>query len=701
MSDSQTALEALIERGNRLTEANDLAGARTCFEAACQQNPASATALFGLGTVCYRQEDDAGAIEALSKAVKFAPDTPEIWNNLGAAYGRSGNTRLAISAFSSVCRLRPDHAPAAVNLARMCLKENRTEEAERWLRHAHDIRPNHAETLRLLAEARLRMGQPELARRAADQSLGLDGKTVETRLTLGKTLLAVRNLSGARECFEYVLEHQPNHPEATYYLAETEEKAGRIDVARNLFDQILDQDIDPSFRTMLRLKRALALPVISDSAESIDRDRARIKESLVSVPRDPVDDPYTAGGFTNFYLAYHGQNDRLLQQEVARFYLDVCPDLASVAPHIGQRRPEGRFKVAILSSFLRSHTVGYLCRGLIEHLDRRRFHVTLLRSPILPLEDPVAPQIAALADDVVDLPDSLPAARSMVAAVEADLLYFPEIGMEDIVYFLAFARSAPVQVMGWGHPVTSGIPNVDVFLSVKDMEPDDAPDHYRERLISLNGSSLCVASPADGEPADKKAFGMDPGAPAFLCAQSLFKIHPDFDAVVGEILRRDETAKLYFLSIRTDSDDVFLARLERSLGSMMNRVKILPRVPTKDFVTFLKSADVLLDVPHWSGGKTSLDGLAAGTPIVHWPGAFMRGRHTSAFYRRMGVMDCVVDSANEYVETAIKLVHDTAFRESVRAKISEKAPALFDDTSAIDEISDVFETLILEAYQTA
>ena len=270
-------------------------------------------------------------------------------------------------------------------------------------------------------------------------------------------------------------------------------------------------------------------------------------------------------------------------------------------------------------------------------LDRKRFSITLLRSPIIPVDDPMTRAIAALADEVIDLPDNLAAARILVAETEADLIYFPEIGMEDLVYFLAFARSAPVQVVGWGHPVTTGIPNVDVFLSVTDMEPEDTSTHYSERLIALDGLSLCVSPPLmDKTIPDRESFGLDPDWPAYFCAQSLYKIHPEFDPVVAAILDKDKEARTYFISIRNQSDDIFLSRLERVVGSNMDRVHLIPRIPSKEFLLLLKSADVLLDVPHWSGGKTSLESLAAGTPIVHWPGRFMRGRHTLAFYKRMG-----------------------------------------------------------------
>ena len=73
----------------------------------------------------------------------------------------------------------------------------------------------------------------------------------------------------------------------------------------------------------------------------------------------------------------------------------------------------------------------------------------------------------------------------------------------------------------------------------------------------------------------------------------------------------------------------------------------------------------------------------------------MRGRHTLAFYKKMNVMDCVAHDAESYVNTAIRLVHETDFRVSVRKKIAEKSHLLFNNTSAIDEISDIFERMII------
>ena len=85
-----------------------------------------------------------------------------------------------------------------------------------------------------------------------------------------------------------------------------------------------------------------------------------------------------------------------------------------------------------------------------------------------------------------------------------------------------------------------------------------------------------------------------------------------------------------------------------------------------------------------------------GTPIVHWPGEFMRGRHTLAFYRRMGIEAPVVDSSEAYVATAVRLVHDSGFRADVRAQIVANSAKLFNDVASIREIEEVWETALRE-----
>ena len=66
-----------------------------------------------------------------------------------------------------------------------------------------------------------------------------------------------------------------------------------------------------------------------------------------------------------------------------------------------------------------------------------------------------------------------------------DALLYPEIGMDPVCAKLAALRLAPVQAVGLGHPMTTGLPTMDAFLSSALMEPEDGEDWYTEQLVRL------------------------------------------------------------------------------------------------------------------------------------------------------------------------------------------------------------------------
>ncbi|MEW5944437.1 MAG: hypothetical protein AB1710_11420, partial [Pseudomonadota bacterium] len=99
---------------------------------------------------------------------------------------------------------------------------------------------------------------------------------------------------------------------------------------------------------------------------------------------------------------------------------------------------------------------------------------------------------------------------------------------------------------------------------------------------------------------------------------------------------------------------------------------------------------------HFGGGNTAYEALAVGAPIVTWPGAYMRGRVTYACYRKMGVMNCVADSPDQYAELAVRLGCDRSFREEIRAKILASNSALYEDAGALRELEKFFVDALRE-----
>ncbi|HEX9702203.1 MAG TPA: hypothetical protein VGA19_05080, partial [Rhodospirillales bacterium] len=410
-----------------------------------------------------------------------------------------------------------------------------------------------------------------------------------------------------------------------------------------------------------------------------------------------IADPLAEVGVTGFELAYHGLPDRKIQEAIAAMYLAACPGLAWTAPHCKRRKRKpakaGRLKVGFVSALLRrNHTIGKLNQGILENLSRRRFEVVLFRPR--PLAKERDEMLDALADRAVDLPPTLEAARQAVAAEALDVIYYPEIGMWPNTYFLAFARLAPVQVTTWGHPDTTGVPNVDYFLSPAAAEPADADGHYSERLVRFRDLITCYRRPAPpADPPDRQALGLPADGRLYVCPQTLFKFHPSFDPVLGDILGRDPAGIVVLIGPPAGSQQQALlhARFRRAFPEAADRVVFLPPMPFEKYLGLLMLADAVLDLPTFSGGNSSLEAFAMGVPVVTWPGDFMRGRVTLACYRQMGIDDLVAGDAEEYVGLALRLAGDADFRAAVRAKIQANADRLFDNTGFVRELEDFLE----------
>jgi predicted O-linked N-acetylglucosamine transferase (SPINDLY family) len=122
-----------------------------------------------------------------------------------------------------------------------------------------------------------------------------------------------------------------------------------------------------------------------------------------------------------------------------------------------------------------------------------------------------------------------------------------------------------------------------------------------------------------------------------------------------------------------------------------DRVHFIDPLPFDRYVAMMKQAEVVLDTPYFSGGNSSVEGLAAGAPIITMPSPFLKGRLTYAWYRKMGIADCIARSSEEYVDIAVGLATNRHLRADISQRILAARELLFDDRTAVRELEDFFE----------
>ena len=141
-------------------------------------------------------------------------------------------------------------------------------------------------------------------------------------------------------------------------------------------------------------------------------------------------DPVQEIGLTPFHLAYADIDERPLQERLAAFYRQKIPGSIRRCPlPNGGRPPQGsKIRIAIASQYLHEHTLGRLTSGWIRHLDRNRFHVTVVRFG--PPPDAMAAAIDRSADAAVQVSRHLSSAREEIAGLEFDVILYVDVGMD-------------------------------------------------------------------------------------------------------------------------------------------------------------------------------------------------------------------------------------------------------------------------------
>jgi predicted O-linked N-acetylglucosamine transferase (SPINDLY family) len=403
---------------------------------------------------------------------------------------------------------------------------------------------------------------------------------------------------------------------------------------------------------------------------------------------------------TYFPLSYHGISNRGLHKRLAAVHLKAAPSLAWSAPHVPQwRGPKRRMKIGFASHFFRAHSIANTSRGLIEHLDRDAHEVFLIRlGPSSGDESAVLMDKAA--DHVVTVPyDNLEKAREIVAGLELDILFYQDIGLEPLSYLLAFSRLAPVQLTSFGHPDTTGIANLDYFLSSENYEVEGAARDYSERLMLIPGAGTLsyYYRPPTASARSRESFGLHASDKVYLCPQALFKIHPVMDELFEAILENDAKATIVLLDpLDEELRPALERRFAQSISELRHRIVFVKQLPYPEFLALLACSDVILDTVHFNGQNTNLEALAMQMPVVTLPGRLQRERHTYGMYRAMGFAELVAGTADEYVALALRVANDANYREHCRARIGALSGVLYENADFVRSCEKAFRAMVEE-----
>ena len=423
----------------------------------------------------------------------------------------------------------------------------------------------------------------------------------------------------------------------------------------------------------------LNVPMTYGSEDDVQTQRARMLRAFDDL-RNGVwsqADLFSAlANYSPLNLSYQQENDLSFLSELGDW---VTRDLASrlypdLTEPIPKRQQSGKIRVGYIGTGLDRSSGGYWCSGWLKRHGKEfeTYAYYLNPNPV-----PGWEEFRGLANKHFHLPGSVAEAARLIKSHQIDVLIYPDASCEGRNYQFASLRLAPIQCAGWGGPETSGLPNIDYFLSGDDMEPMGAENHYREQLVRLPGTGISYPKPIRAGSGLKKVdFALDDG-PLYLCLQTPSKLHPKYDPILKEISDQSGRPIVFFSYPKTASHVV-----ESRLKASGIKPRFMPFMNLMQFYDLVQLADVTLDTPGWSGGITTLLALQQKRPVITLPGQFRRGCHAQAFLRGANAPGLIAESVEDYIDLALSSERRAA------AMGNFDSNALFDNPTPAKSLND-------------
>lgn len=645
------------------------------------------------------------AVASFRRAVAHNPQFVEAHYNLGVGLEALGYWDEAATCYERAIALKPDYAEAYVNLGIIRGEQGRLEDAAALYERALIYKPSYAEAHNGLGNTLKQQGKSDAALACYQRALELNPNFAEAHDNIGMLFLERGSPHDALRCFERALACRPDHAPAHSLRGNALKELGEATAAVASYGRAIAlAPDDPDARVGLAIA---TIPLVAESASAGSEVISAFTRALDDLAAWSDTHPGMLGNSVGrnppFYLAYRPGD---VGPALARYGDLICAAAATrwpAAATIGSapRRADERVRLAIVSGHVRRHPVwDIVLRGMLAHLDRRRVHIALYHTASTTDDETVWAR--SQVDRMVQGPKSMQAWLDEIDHDPPDVMLYPEVGMDPTTCALASLRLAPVQIAGWGHPVTTGLPTMDLFLSGERLEESGAQAHYREKLHRLPGTGVCTTM-ALGPSKRWEGPSRPTGTVRFALCQQPIKFDPADDVLLARMAKAVGPSEFWLAA--PEKLNWASGRLRDRLAAAFSaegldpeaHLRVMPWLPRDEFLGFLDQMDIFLDCPAFSGYTTAWQAVHRGVPIVTCEGLYLRQRLAGGLLRQIGLTEGIAPSRDQYVETAVRLAEECRLNPNSwaarRAVIRRAAPQADGNLEAVR----AFERILFDA----
>jgi predicted O-linked N-acetylglucosamine transferase (SPINDLY family)/glycosyltransferase involved in cell wall biosynthesis len=374
-----------------------------------------------------------------------------------------------------------------------------------------------------------------------------------------------------------------------------------------------------------------------------------------------------------------------------------------------KRSGRGKIRVGFLNADFEPRVETYTTLPSV-YLDRSKFEISLFTLKSSP--GPIWDHCQARADHLVQLPNTIGEQVKVLRKAGLDLLFICTnvTAVTNQIALLAAHRLAPLQILNYNSPLTSGFKHVDGYLSGTFAAGHGVQEYFSEKLFLTEGVPNCLEFSIDPQSPqlrfDRKSMGIPEAATVFVSGATCSKIIPEIQEIWAKILQCVPGSLLVLIPFNPNWSSAFPARqFERNLAEVFRRFGmgkerfvLAPSLPNRsEVMEFQKLGDIYLDTFPFTGSVSIIDPLSLGVPPVVWQSNTHRSRLAASLLRDLGIPEMVSSSPEEYVEIAVKLAKETEWRRKISAEIRRKmalGPSFLDCANYGRQVGALIERLL-------
>ncbi|WP_197434362.1 hypothetical protein V6582_05950 [Agrobacterium vitis] len=353
--------------------------------------------------------------------------------------------------------------------------------------------------------------------------------------------------------------------------------------------------------------------------------------------------------------------------------LEVMRHRAQVAEPLSRRaiRPQGRIRIAYLSSDFRVHAIMTLFQDTLLWHDRSRFEIILLCNSPAGSEVYQSTWPDQVRSEVVRVRDmSSEAIIQWIRQNEVDILV-------DLNGHTAQARldvvdlcDAPIKVTYLGFP--GAVMGVDLDYAITDsiVTPDSSKPYYQEKLCRLPETYMAnsMSRRTWQKRTSRESVGLPQGRFVFGSFNASQKIDRQAIRLWSQVLKRVPGAVLAVSCARpVVAGNLRIAFAQQGIDA--GRLIFFDNCPLAEFLARMSATDLVLDTFIYNGHTTTSDALWAGVPVLTKKGKAFAGRVSESLLKAVGLPELVAQDADDFVARAVEFAEHPDRLEELRARL--------------------------------